>query len=407
MQRTTTAGLIGLAVILAATAACSDDSGADAAGGDGEPAGAGEEFDGPRLVDMVNESARLQYELESAEIRIIKNCMELQGFTVHDQFWFTAGEPAEQDALFGADDWGDWIPEVEEAAEFGLGHWAYSDEGQSDDALEAYYEHQGIDPSAEEAMASGDGGGGAMPDNSAFEALSPQEQYDWYVAYWGEEAAAQENGYLIGEDRPDSGGEATDGEIELGGDFDYVQAEPGGCQREMIDALYDDLQLVVDSEGEGDADRTAVWTWVPVNPVDDFAVYEEFDVLYGERLAAVQGELVDCLAEHGRPGWEFDEEGSLPISDYLYELYDGEVDVHEHPDLPGDAPSDYEGKKAFEIAFAVELAECGDETGYRETAAQAWADTQNEYYLSIETSVYAWQDQIRGILETAQEVIGG
>jgi len=398
------AGALAAALALAVAAACTDDGG----GANGnDPEGAGQVYEEDRLVTMVNESARLSYELESAEFRIIQNCLERDGFTVHDQTWFTAYEPEAAEALYGADDWGNWIPEVDEAAEFGLGNWSYTDEGQADSDLDAYYAYKGIDPTAEEAMAAGDGGESAGPDNSAFEALSPQDQYDWYVAYWGEEAAAQENSYLIGEERPDSSGEATDGEIELGGDFDYVQAEPGGCQREMIDALYDDLQLVVDSEGEGEADRTAVWTWLPVNPVDDFAAYEEFDILYGERLAAVQGELVDCLAEHGNSGWEFDEEGSLPISDYFYELYDGEVDVHDHPDLPGDAPSDYEGKKAFEIAFAVELAECGDETGYRETAAQAWADTQNEYYLSIETSVYAWQDEIRAILTTAQEVIEG
>lgn len=399
-SRTRAIGALGAALALAAAAACTDDAG----GGDGDAA-AVQEFDETRLVDMVNESARLLYELESAEFRIIQNCLEAQNFTVHDQFWFSTREPEEQETLFGADDWGNWLPTSEEAAEFGVGSWSITDEGRASPEIEAYYAHKGIDPSIEEGMASGDGGGG-LPDNSAFEALAPEDQYAWYTAYFGEAAAAQEYGHLT--DADTSGADdtsGTDGEIDLSDDFDYVQPEPGGCQREMIDALYGDLQLVQTPEGQ--EYREATWSYRPLNPMDDFAAYEEFDILYLERIAAVQGELVDCLAERGHPGWEFDEEGSLPIVDYFYELYEGVADVHDHPDLPDDAPSDYADQKAFEIAFAVELAACGDETGYRETAEQAWGDTQKEYYLSIETSVYSWQEEIRAILTKAQEAIEG
>jgi hypothetical protein len=395
-SRTRACSAFGAALALAAAAACTDDP----AGGD---AAESPPFEETRLVDMVNESARLLYELESAESRIIQNCLELQGFTVHDQLWFSATEPEEQETLFGADDWGDWLPEVDEAAEFGVGSWAITDEGRASPELDAYNEHRGIDASMDDAMASGGDGGGAS-DNAAFEALDPADQYDWYVAYFGEETAAQEFGHLTGEDASGDGG-SDSGEIDLGDDFDYVEPEPGGCQREMIDALYEDLHLVEDPEGQ--EYREATWAYRPVNPMDDFATYEEFDARYLERIAGVQGELVDCLAEHGHPGWEFDEEGSLPIADYFWELYEGTADVHDHPDLPDDAPSDYEAQKAFEIAFAVELAECGDETGYRETAAQAWADTQEEYYLSIETAIYSWQEEVRAVLTKAQEVIEG
>jgi hypothetical protein len=398
--RTRAVGALGAALALAAAAACTDDP---AGGGDG-PSDAVQEFDETRLVDMVNESSRLLYELESAELRIIQNCLEARHFTVHDQFWFSVREPEEQEALFGADDWGSWLPPLEEAAEYGLGMWATTDEGWDTDAAEEYREYKGYATDGLHGDAGAEGNPD-LPDNSAFEALSPQEQYDWYVAFWGEETAASENAHLLGGEAPPTTTEGSVGEIDLGGEFDYVQPEPGGCQREMIDALYEDLQLIEDPEG-GEY-RSANWSYRPVNPVDDFAVYEGFDALYQERLAAVQGELADCLAEHGHPGWEFDQEGSLPVSDYFYELYEGVADVHDHPDLPDDAPADFKGKKAFEIAFAVELAECGDETGYRETAAQAWADTQEEYYLSIETSVYAWQDEIRGILTKAQDAIEG
>ena len=85
------AGALCAALALAAAAACTDDSG----GGDGSgPEGAGEVFEEDRLLDMVNESSRLLYDLESAEFRIIQNCLERQDFTVHDQMWFTPTEPA-------------------------------------------------------------------------------------------------------------------------------------------------------------------------------------------------------------------------------------------------------------------------------------------------------------------------
>ncbi|MCD0444794.1 hypothetical protein LO763_14335 [Glycomyces sp. A-F 0318] len=400
MQRTTAAGLTGLAVALAATAACTDDP---AGGGDAAETAP---FDEVRLVDMVNESARLLYELESAENRIVQDCLEREGFAVHDRFWFTASEPERQEALFRPDDWGSWLPEPDEAAEFGLGSWTIAAEGRDDPDLEAYYEYKGIVP--DELGMSGDGpaGDAGPPDNGEFDALSPQEQYDWYTAYFGEATAVTEYGHLVDAQAPDNDGGADGGEIDLGDDFDYVEPEPGGCRREMIDALYGDgLELVQDPEGQ--EYREAVWTYRPANPVDDFAVYEEFDLLYRERMAEAEGLLVDCLAERGHPGWEFGEEGSLPLSDYFWELYEGEADVHDHPDLPDDVPGDYEGRKAFEIAFAVELAACGDETGFRETAEQSWADTQNEYYLSIETAVYAWQDEVRDILTTAQDLLEG
>lgn len=403
--RTRAVGALGAVLALAAAAACTG----DAAGGGAGEAAEGQPFEEHRLVDMVNESNRLLYELETAEGRIIQNCLEAENFTVHDQLWFSISEPEESEALFGADDWGNWLPPLDEAAEYGLGVWAISDEGRDSDAAEAYREHQGYES---EGLRSSDGEPGAgydSVDNSAFEALSPQEQYDWAVAYFGAATASQEYGHLVGVDTSGSGDDSAgaEGEIGLSDDFQYVQPEPGGCQREMIDALYDDLRLVEDPEGQ--EYRSANWAYRPVNPMDDFAKYEEFDVLFRERTAAVEGALVDCLAERGHPGWEFGEDGSsLPTTDYFYELYHGPGSVvGDYPDLPKDAPTDYEGKKAFEIAFAVELAECGDETGFRETVRQAWADTQQEYYVSIETSVYSWQEEVRGLLTKAQEALEG
>lgn len=394
LRKTRVAGAIAAALALTAAAACTD----DATGGDGTPEGAGETFEAPRLIDMVNESHRLLYELESAEHRIVQACLERNGFTVHDQNAFWLHEPEEQEELVRAGDWGNWLPPVEEAARYGLGIWRFDPEADPDE-VEAYAEYKGYE--LDDVALGGGGEGADLPDNSAFEALEPQEQFDWYTAYHGEAAALDEQGYLIGEESAQP--EASEGEVFTGDEFSYLQPEPGGCKREMIDALYEDLRLVEDPEG-GQI-RGAYWYYRPDNPMDDTEALEASQAMFHEGIAGVQTELVDCLAGRDRHGWEFGEESSLPITDYLFELYEGGSDTNDHPDLPADAPGDFEGKRAFETAFAVDLAECGDETGYRETAEQSWIESQESFYVSIETDAYAWQEEAREILTKAQEVL--
>jgi len=398
-HRTRAAGVLTLALTLAAAAACTDDP------KDGGDAAEGQVFDEDRLIEMIDESARLEYELEAAELRVMQRCLEDNGFTVHDQLYFgSSPEPEETETLVDYYPFEGWLPEVEEAAQYGFGIWANSDEGSGTDEAEAYREDQGIMDDGD-LMSGASPEGGDLFDNSAFEALSPQEQYDWYVAFWGEEAAAQEMGHLVGEDSSSDSASVDYGELDLEDEPEYVQPEPGGCQREMIDALYDgDMQVV---EEGGEEYTSVVWQYRPVNPTWTLESMQEFKTLYREEIAEAEVKLVDCLAERGHPDWEFDEEGGLPVTDYFYELYTGESDVDGYPALPDDAPADYEGQKEFELAFATDLAECGDETGFREAATTAFEENQEEYYLSVETATYAWQDEVRGILTKAQEVLGG
>nr|BFF22249.1 hypothetical protein GCM10025732_02140 [Glycomyces mayteni] len=299
-----TAGALCAALALAA-AACTEDPGG---GSEAEGPAAGEVFEEDRLLTMVNESNRLLAELENTEQRIVLACLDREGFDVHDQFWFDTAEPVEEDALYNEGDWGNWLPTSEEAAMYGLGMWAWSTEGASDPELEAYSDYAGL-ALGEDDMG-GLGGDVDLPDNSAFEALAPEDQYAWYVAFYGEATAIDEVGYLLGEDAPEPTNTGGDEEIDLGGDFDYVQPEPGGCQREMIDALYGDPQLVEDPEGQ--EYRSANWSWRPVNPIDDFAATDAANLAYEEALAPVKDELLNCLEGKGRLDWEFDEEGYLP-----------------------------------------------------------------------------------------------
>jgi hypothetical protein len=75
------------------------------------------------------------------------------------------------------------------------------------------------------------------------------------------------------------------------------------------------------------------------------------------------------------------------------------------PDLPEDAPDDFEGRRAYEVEMAVAFAECGDESGYRATATATYDAVMAEQYAAIETETYAWQDQIRERTVKAQELI--
>jgi hypothetical protein len=392
---TTTAGLLGLAA-LAATAACT------ATGGDATEEGADAaevEIDAAQLVEMLNESVRLEKELSAAEGRIIAECLEAQGFQVHDQRELGQNEPYEVDSLVDYYPAESFLPEVDIAAEYGFGWWAETAEMFDSQETQDYYEATWAAEFADDPVF----------DNSAFESLPDDERRAWSVAYRGEEATAALEG--TGEPTGDDGS-SEDGSLDFGdGDMQYGEPEPAGCQREMIDALHGEPQQVEVEEG------FLSWRWRPEAPVVD---YEAISAEYSSRMVDAQGGFLGCVADRGYPGWEFDDSGALAMIDYSSLLYTGEVYdpgwlpddvvVEEDtsppvPDLPEDVPDDFEGKRAYEVEMAVAFAECGDESGYRETATATYDAVMAEQYAAIETETYAWQDEIRELTTKAQELI--
>ncbi|MCD0444643.1 hypothetical protein LO763_13525 [Glycomyces sp. A-F 0318] len=133
-------------------------------------------------------------------------------------------------------------------------------------------------------------------------------------------------------------------------------------------------------------------------------------------LTAAEGRIIqDCLEDRGFGGWE-PHRGHLRVHDYLFEAGEAGHPYHSFeggggawPDPPEDVPDadDAQGWLDFERGTAVRIAECGDETGYREAAGHAWEQAQLRYYLDIEQETYAWQEEMRRHLEAAQEVIEG
>lgn len=400
------AGALGVAAALALTAACGF-------GGD-EPT----QSDEDRLVDMVNESARLDAELSAAEHRIIVNCLEEQGHTVHDAYTMEQWEPQEMDSLTYEYPHESFILSKEDAAEYGFGAWADA-EGSDPEESQAYYEHQ------EEQYEDEYDENYEEPDNSEFEALDPQEQYDWWVAYYGEEKAAEWDAYLLDENYGEEGmpedGVATeepgaDGAIVLE-DEEYVEPKPGGCELEMIEGLYGEPELV-EHEGESAEESWTEWSYRPENPeYGSETMWEDIQLAYLDKIGDLPYDFSDCLAERGHEGWEIGEGGYVPTWEYFYQIYwdesqedmYGDMEGYEAPELPplpDDLPSSYEDKKAYEIEVAIAFAECGEELDYATKSTEAYDQVHIDAYTAIEEDVFAWQEEMRDAIEKAQEMIG-
>lgn len=389
-----TAGLLGLAV-LAATAACTEPGGTDA---EATADTTGGDVDAAQLIEMLNESSRLASELDEAESRIIAECLEAQGFTVHDQRELGQNEPREVASLVDYYPTDTFLPEVDIAAEYGFGWWAQTAEMFDSQETQDYYEATWAAEFADDPVF----------DNSAFESLPDDERRAWSVAYQGEEATAALE--YTGEPT-DGGASSEDGALEFGDGETPSSPKPGGCQLAMITAIYGEPQQV---ELDFD-DGYRIWQWRPDPPAVDL---DAVDTEYAGRMADAQDGFLDCVAERGHPGWEFAESGALAMHDYSSLLYTGETyaegtpdePVMEDtsppvPDLPEDLPDDFEGKRAYEVAMAVAFAECGDESGYRAAAVGTYDAVIAEQFAAIEVATYAWQDQVREWTVKAQELI--
>ncbi|HEU5128033.1 MAG TPA: hypothetical protein VFU12_08590 [Glycomyces sp.] len=401
-------GTLGLAAALATTAGCG------VFGGDEEPASAES-----RLVEMINESARLENELTSAENRIVRGCLEAQGHTVHDEYELGDWGAAEAaDITWGYSPHTGFLLDRDEAAEYGFGMWAESPEAVESGDADEYWAAQ------EEQWEEGDWG--EEPDNSAFEALEPEAQYDWYVAYYGQEYADEYYGWALDPEGASSfpGGDGTDeetessgeGELEIGGDA-YTEPKPGGCKLEMIEGLYGGVEAVEhDEEFDGGTETWTEWVYRPQSPESASGhMWEDIELAYTDSMIDLQYEFTDCLAGAGHEGWEFDEYGSLPVWDYFAPLYweDGDAGPRgfamgteaEAPELPADVPADYEGRKAYEIQVALDFIECGEELDYAATSADAYEEAHVDAYAAIEEDTYAWQEEMREAISRAQDLI--
>jgi hypothetical protein len=367
------------------------------------------------LVDLLNESDRLFKELYETEPDITRACLEEAGFAVHDEMALYrlhvigVDESALQEDYYNFQE---WLPERAMAAEWGFGQWIW--ESDDEDLITEYSELRSPDePEIEENY----------PDNSAFEALDAEEQIAWYTAFMGEEKMTYEDRAWQLE-HPDASEEEIaerqseiqhvedDGEIE--GELEIVPPKPGGCELATIEALYGELQLVEEPMEEGVEEGLTIYTWTyrpeePAVPPTDTAAIEA-------ATADVSDAFLTCVADAGFGQWEFQEGGWLPIYDYFNQVYLGDdyEEVEEPgfetvevtvPELPDDLPDDFEGKKAYEIDMALAFADCADQVEYRETVMAAMDAEELAAYEAIETELFAYQEQLREALKTAQDLL--
>jgi hypothetical protein len=337
-----------------------------------------------QLTETYNEGVRLEAELDAAEDRIVQDCLEAQGFTVHDPWEFRVEPVVERETFLDTPSYDWFLPSVEDAERRGFWQWTtlYAPETVEDgdalmaewDAAQAEMGWVTIEFTDEEQ------------EEHEFFGLTDAEQFAWYVAYGGQEWAELYHPDLAGIEI-----EESEGEIEI---------PTGGCRLEMIEAVYGGLE-----EGED------AYSPRPTRPDGDWTRMKE---RYAEETADAEDGFLDCLEGRGQDGWEFFE-GEILVHSYLSAAGEGDYALNEYPDAgvrwpdpPDDLPEadDVQGWLDYERGLAADFAECGDESGYREAAVHGWQQAQLRYYLDIEGAVFAWQDEIRELIAKAQEVIG-
>lgn len=386
-------------VLLLALAAAASAAACTAAE-DGEHAAIDDEA---QFLAVVNENRRLEAELAESERRLVEDCLDEQGFTVHDEMellsrWYVA----EQESLVEDYPHERFLPDPEIAAEWGFGQWAYSGEGWKSGAGQEYNDTVAADDPLLNA------------DNSAFDDLSLADKRAWYAALGGEEYAASIGGFTApaGEDDASGGDDDDDGTIVIDPDLQEAVA-PGGCLLEMVQALYGEADAVAATGGA----VGTVWSWGPRSP-QEAADWDAMRESYRAAVIEPETAFLDCVAAGGWGDWQFDRTGSLPVGTYFNQIYyagdeittveDGlVVEPGSVPEPPADLPGDLEGQKAYEIDMALGFLDCAESTGYREAAETAYHQVQLDLFLTMDEELYAYQDDLRAAIEKAQGVIEG
>ncbi|THV35635.1 hypothetical protein [Glycomyces buryatensis] len=396
--------IAGGAAMLAATGACTmfgEDSGGE------DPAETVDAETAADLTQLVNETQLTEWELHNAERRILKDCMEDKGHTVHDEIGLVEIDTDDLEASVVSYPFAEWLPEPEDAEQWGFGEWAGAPEAQGTAEAEEYHNLRFGEEVEDES-------GPKIADNSEFEALSNEDRRAWYFDYAGEEyAEATYSGNYLTDDELQELWASS--ESEAGGTLDLGNPQPGGCLLEMIEALYGEPEFITEESEEGDREY---WVWRPQAPIDTYEIdWGELEPEWSGSIQESQDALLDCLADAdadadaGMGEWQFSEWGSLPVRDYWSVAYYGENSDEspssDVPELPADFPTDYDGKKAAEIAMAVEFAECGDTSGFREDATVEWDRIHYGVYAEVETELYAWQEETDAALGRAQDLIAG
>lgn len=375
----------GIAALTAATALT---AGCQLPGSDDDPA---EERDADlALLDsMLEENGRLITDLVEVQERLIRDCMEAQGHSVHDEYEFVMWNFQKSDMTDVDTGALPWLIERDLAADWGFGVWvSFDDMYGSEEHLEF-----------EELAYGEDFTTFAQVDNSPFDALADEAKFDWYIDYYGEERARTDQGHLVG-DYESSGPGGLLGSVK-----------PKGCMGEVTAALGLEPEFVPQPDFGEDA---GTWLTYPVPPglatLSSGALDDEV-----REARTSEDDFLNCLEDAGWGQWDFNDAGALNVRHYI-ELSYGLTPDTSRPapeeftagipeELPADVPTDAVERREWESGFALDIWDCVDQSGLEAEAEQAWANAYGAEILDLEDEVYAWQDDMRGLLTDAQDLL--
>jgi hypothetical protein len=358
-------------------------------GSDGDSGGEPVDVDLAHLDSMLEEINRLTSEIVDTQGRLIRDCMEEAGHSVHDEYEAVMWG-FQKDAMPDVDGGSlPWLIDREIAATWGFGVWASWDDMYGS---EEHHEFESLVYGEEVTTF-------AMVDNSAFEALPDDEKFAWFVDYYGEERARMDQGFLVG-DHSASGPSGLLGSVE-----------PEGCMGEVTAALGLEPEFVPQPDF---GDEAGTWSTYPTPPGLELLASGALD----DEVRAARtsdDDFLTCLEGAGWDQWEFNEEGTLNARHYI-ELAYGMTPDPSQPgpefstagvpeELPADVPTDAEGRQEWESRFALDIWGCVDQSGLEADAEQAWANAYGPELLALEEEIYAWQGDIRDLTLAAQDLL--
>lgn len=115
-----------------------------------------------------------------------------------------------------------------------------------------------------------------------------------------------------------------------------------------------------------------------------------------------------CMRDRGHPYFEF-ESNTVDLRSYAATFH-RDYDPDHHPavigyDPPPGAPWDYDEAMAREIELAVDVAECADETGLRDTMQSEWDAAMETIAIENDDVIFAYHDALKRSLEAAQSLL--
>ncbi|MQM27565.1 hypothetical protein [Glycomyces albidus] len=338
---------------------------------------------------IVNISA-LGWELIQAESRVGSQCMQDQGFTVHDPIaLFGNGIPHRFEGFHSPYS---RIPTVEQAERFAFGEWVHQTE--SDAAVEMR-----ADPDFLAINAEDDGWWDPAFDREREEFDAQGEEYAaaWSEAWKGTERYEYDQAF---QEAMETAEDPT--EVDLG-----EQPPFGGCELETIEIVYGGPESWESDDGQTNWTRPGREE-SPLTAIGDGEIYGLMAPEYAEEEQA----FLDCLADRGYGAWEFDDHGYLPTGDYILKnLYGDTTEAYEGGELVevAELPDDFDASDpvAAEFAIALDFAECAEDGGLHDGSEEMFARLSVEQLIGSEAEIYAHEQELKGLIENAQEYIEG